>query len=260
MNSMSKQRRFLAILGSLFLSSLSITSGQTLSSIDFTPLEGTAWGDSTVRLNIGNGLGMGTVTFSSINGGAFANAATPFAYNAPPYSSYNGPTTLGSGALFSPAFESVFTILPSSNAGLSGFSMTITLDTGAFTYGSVFSARSLGRNDTLGRYQYVSPVSGLGVADTAQLPTDGGSSADWALLDSGLNLYGAASNTAASKGFALPISGNSFTVEFLTTTNYQPGGVAFTVATAPALPVPEPSSFILVGIASAFCLRRSRRA
>lgn len=256
------------IAATCLIASISSMQAQTLTSIDFTPLEGSAWGDSIVRLDFGAGMGMGTIAFSSINGGAFGNGLTPFPYNAAPYSVYNGSTTLGNGALFSPTAESAFSILSGSTTGLSGFSMTVTLDSGVFTAGSVFSVRSLGLNTSLNAFQYLSAVSGLGPPDTAQLPTDGLSNADWALIDAsqssysqslaGLTLYGAAADTGASRGLALEITGNSFTADFLITPNYQSfesGGMAFTIATAP---VPEPSSAVFLGLGALFWLRRHR--
>jgi hypothetical protein len=233
-------------------------SAQVLESIDLNPIDSTSWNDASVRVNFG-AAGPATISFSSINGGAFANAVTPFEYNAAPYSAYNGPTALSNGALFSPTQESVFTVQPGSAPGLAGFTMTVTLDSGSFDSGSMFSVRSLGRlND---RYQYFNPGAGLGAPDSVQLPTDGSGAPDMVLIDSALNLYGAAANTGASKGLAFGITGSSsFTASFLSTSGYQPGGVAFTFVVPQ--PVPEPSTYALLfaGLAAVVYVARRRSA
>lgn len=234
-----------------------MAQAQTLQSIDFTPLEGTAWGDSTVRLDFG-AAGMGTVTFTGINGGAYHNSQAPGPYNVAPYSSYQGPTTLSDGSIFSPSQEAFFTTLPSTNAGLSGFNMTVTLDSGVFADGSVFSARSFGANANGTDFQYLQPVSGLAAPDSVQLPSDGGNQQDMVLLDALNNLYGAAATTSASRGLAFDIQGGSFSVNFLTTTNYQPGGQAMTIVT-PIAAVPEPSAALLACLGGVLIRTRRRR-
>jgi hypothetical protein len=240
------------IIGILFAASavgglLEDVHAQNLNSIDFTPVDGTSWASSpsSVRLNFGEGIGYGTVTFSDINGGSFGYVLAPFAYNAAPYSSYNGPTTLSSGAVFAPESELIFTINPGSGAGLAGFEMTVTLDSGNFTDGSVFSARSLGRSGD--NSQYLMLGSGLSSPDSVQLPTDGSGSSDLGLVDPAQSLYGPVSNGGASKGLAYGISGNSFTASFLTTTGYQPGGVALTIATPTAVPEPTAAALLCLG-------------
>lgn len=236
------------------LSSLEGASGQQLNSINFTPVDSTTWASSpsSVRLDFGEGLGYGTVSFTNVNGGSMGYYQAPFPYNAPPYSSYNGPTALSSGAVFAPDSELVFTINPGSATELSGFTMTVTLDSGNFTDGSVFSARSLGRNGD--NSQYLLPGNGLSTPDSVQLPTDGAGNVDLVLADPLQGLYGPTSNTGASNGLAFGISGNSFTASFLTTPGYQPGGVALTIAT----PVPEPTAAALMCLGTFALLRRRR--
>ena len=107
--------------------------------------------------------------------------------------------------------------------------------------------------------QYLRIESGLAPPDSVQLPTDGVGSADLVLIDSATQLYGPAGNGGASKGLAFDIVGNSFSVSFLTTQNYQPGGEAMTIATPVA--VPEPSGAVLIGMLGiATLIRRRRRA
>lgn len=245
----------------VLLASVSFLPAQTLTSVDFNPIEGTTWADSSVRLDFGD-LGLGTVTFTPINGGGFQvpPGGAPFPYNAAPYSAYSGSTTLSNGAIFSPTQEVVFNILPSDATGLAGFNMKVTLDSGAFTDGSVFSVRSLAYTDD--RFQYLQLVDGLGSPDSTQLPTDGLNNPDMVLVDADRKLYGPSPTSAtthgAASGLAFGINGgNTFSVNLLSTTGYQPGGVALTIALAP---IPEPSAALL-GVASlgGFALIRRRR-
>lgn len=237
----------------VFAASVSVLPAQTLTSIDFTPIDGTSWGDSTVRVDFGPGMGTGTLTFTPINLGYLQIDSVPYPYNELDWSLYNGPTTLSDGSIFAPTEEINFRILPSDEEGLSGFRMTVTLDEGNFTDGSVFSVRSLGRNEA--ESQYLNLVSGLELPDPTQLPTDGTGSPELVLISDGL--YGPATNGAASYGLAFDISGGTFTVDLLASRNFQPGGVAMTIATAP---VPEPSAVLsgVVGVGF-LCLRRRRR-
>lgn len=259
-----KLTRALVACSAVLAATVSVLPAQTLTSIDFNALEGTSWADvinTPLRLNFGD-LGMGTVTITSVNGGSFGYipGGAPFPYNSPPYSTYSDPTTLSNGSIFSPTEEVVFTILPSFEEGLSGFTMTVTLDEGNFTDGSVFSVRSLAYSGT--DSQYFQPVEGIGQPDPTQLPSDGSDNPDLVLADAGLNLYApsptAESEHGASSGLAFVINGgNSFTVNLLTSSGYEPGAVAFTIATAP---IPEPSA-VLSGVASIgfLCMVRRRR-
>ncbi|RYD41149.1 MAG: hypothetical protein EOP85_13145, partial [Verrucomicrobiaceae bacterium] len=71
-----------------------------LQSIDLTAKEQTNWATSTVRLDFGPGVGMGSISFSSVNSGYFQTDGVPSPYNASPYSSYDGPTTLSNGDVY----------------------------------------------------------------------------------------------------------------------------------------------------------------
>lgn len=244
----------LTLLGSLPILT-SAVSAQTLESINFSPLEGTSWSSGDpVRLYFGQEHGMGTVTISSVNGGSFSNALTPYSYNLT--SPYNGPTTLSDGRIFAPTSESVFSIVSNpSSSDLSGFSITVQLDSGSFAPGSVFSLRSLGTRGNSS--QYFQPGAGIGSPDSVALPTDAVNPPALVLVDSVNNLYAPASNTAASAGLAFNVSGNSFTGNFLSTAGYQPGGVAFTIAVPQA--IPEPSAAMLLLPCAAFAFRRRRQ-
>lgn len=244
----------------LLLCSLAILKNdaysQILESIDFTPILGTAWGNSVVRLNIEN-HGLATVTFTPINEGSWIGPGRPVTvgpYNYAPYSSYSGPTELSDGTIFSPSQEVFFSTIPSSQTGLAGFNMTVTLDEGTFAEGSVFSARSFGKTGS--NSQYLQIVSGLLSPDVTQLPTDGATGQKLILIDPAQQLYGPDSDLGASAGLAYGIDGGSFSVNFLTTQGYQPGGQAFTIAA----PVPEPSAMFLVALSGvALTLRRRSR-
>src|SRR6478609_5085556 len=101
--------RFLPVIVTMLSAPLTGSAAVTLTSIDYTAQEGTNWGNSTVRLNFGS-LGMGTVTFTSVNSGYYSIVAANAAYNAAPYSSYSGPTTLSNGDIYAPGTEVVFAI------------------------------------------------------------------------------------------------------------------------------------------------------
>lgn len=107
-------------------------------------------------------------------------------------------------------------------------------------------------------FQYLQVVSGLAAPDSVQLPSDGNNQQNLVLLDAPNNLYGAAGATGASKGLAFDIQGGSFSVNFLTTTNYQPGGQTLTIAT-PVAVVPEPSAALMACLAGVFIRFRRRR-
>lgn len=229
---------------------------QVLSSIDFTPIEDSAWGGSSVRLDFGEGNGLGTITFEALNGGSFGLVVAGGDYNLAPYGSYQGPTTLSNGAIFSPSQEVVFTTNFASGVLDSGFRMTVTLDSGlAFTEGSVFSARSLGLTAD-GGYQELRLVSGLAAAYDTRLPTDDlwGPPPDF--IETSTGVYQPGSVGGNSQGRAFEITGSSFVVEFVG--NYNAGGNAFTIATAP---VPEPSAAFSIGLVGMFALLcRKRRS
>lgn len=232
--------------------SVSSLSAQTLTSIDFTPLEGTSWGESSVRLDFGDGIGLGTVSFSSLNSGGYTIVAPGTPYNAAPYSSYNGPTTLGNGAIFNPAEEVIFRIQPGGSPGLSGFRMTVALDSGMFPEGSVFAIRSLGLN-AAGAYQSLTLVSGLESADSVQLPSDDAWGTPPDFVETGIGVYQAASVGSNAKGRAFEINGGSFTVDLVG--NYVGGGEAFTIAVAP-VPEPTPLALGIAGLGGFLLLRR----
>lgn len=233
--------------------SLPVSVGaQTLSSIGFTPLAGTSWSGSSVRLNFGAELGMGTVTFQQIGSGGFEVVSAGTTYNDSQFSSDNGPTDLGGGLLFAPSQEVVFRTLPGSGPDPGGFRMTVSLDEGTFAEGSVFSLRSIGRNTT-GGYQTLTLVSGLSAAYPVQLPTDDVWGPPPDLVETSPGVYQTVAAGSNSKGRAFGINGGSFTVDLVG--NYLGGGEAFTIA----VPVPEPSGLALVSIGIAGVMLRRKR-
>lgn len=261
---MKNATRALVASCAVFTASVSSLSAQTLTNIDYTAQSGTTWNDASVRLDFGNGIGMGTITFQSINGGSFDEVQANAPYNAAPYSTYNGSTTLSGGAIFAPEEEVIFRILPNSSAvGLSGFLMTVALDSGMFPAGSMFSIRSLGFQNAT-NYQQLALVSGLQAADPVRLPTDDAwPNGEPDLVESSTGVYTvdrgpdpSLTNHSNSLGRAFAITGNSFSVQMLSTSSYIGGGEAFTIVT----PVPEPSA-VISGIAGlgAMCLVRRRR-
>lgn len=226
---------------------------QILTSIDYTPQEGTNWGNPTVRLNFGDGIGMGTISFQSINGGYYSPVSFNAPYNAAPYSSYSGSTLLSNGATYSPSSEVVFAIRQTV-AGFGGFRMTVSLDSGDFPEHSVFGIRSLGQNAS-GNFQSLTLLSGLSPADSVRLPTDDvwGPPPDFAdTVTPGVYVPTSVGSNALGRAFE--INGNSFSVDLVG--NYYGGGEAFTISVAP---VPEGSSATLA-LAGIFglCLRRRR--
>ncbi|TLD72508.1 hypothetical protein FEM03_00060 [Phragmitibacter flavus] len=221
----------------------SASSQQIVETVDFAPLEGTAWGsrDLTVRVNFGEGIGLGTLTFTGINGGFFAV----------PNADYKGETLAGydleNGSVLNRTEEVTFSIrsdAPPPVGELMGFNLTVTLDSGVFPTGSVFLTRSL--DWTPDFRQYLELDQGLGSPTNANLPTDFGNTVfSRPLVEISPGLFSVTELDTYSLGKAFPILGNGFSVNFLTTASSR-AGLAFSIAVAPVAAVPEPSAALLV--------------
>lgn len=210
-----------------------------------------------IHVNLGNGLGTGTISFISINSGQFQVGATRLTAE-----TYDD-RLLSNGDILNITEETSFSIrmsIPGAEDNLRGFRMTITLDEGVFPDGSLFIPRSLDyRSD--GNRQRIQLVSGLGDPYSDNLPSDTsvGAGATGVLTEISPGVYAPDIMGSVSQGkpFAILSNTNSFTVDFLSNLTYG-GGVAMTVATPL---IPEPSSALLFSAASlGFVLRRQRRA
>ncbi|MBX3741102.1 MAG: PEP-CTERM sorting domain-containing protein [Akkermansiaceae bacterium] len=206
--------------------------------------------DNVLTLDFGNGLGTGSITFTSINNGFFAPGAIN--YTGEPYEAelLNGDTLHRDN-------ETTFSLRATApdHPGLQGFTMSVALDEGMFPAGSVFLIRSLD-NRPDGNIQRIELVSGL-EAPTADIhPSDFGG-ATGTLIEISPGMYASDAVGSVSRGAIIPIkaTGNSFTVNFLANSSYN-GGIAFAIATPV---VPEPTAGLLAGIAGLGLAFRRRR-
>lgn len=248
----------ISIILTAALSASHVAHSQTLTNIDYTPVDGTSWNaapssagpytttSTSVRLDFGEGIGLGTISFDPINSGwwQLRNPNNSYAYS---------PTTLSTGALFAPTEEVILSLRSNPGAdATAGVMITVTLDSGSFPEGSMFSIRSLARGDT--GFQQITLLSGLSSADPVQLPSDSGPpSPELVETSPGSGIYAPAVNTGASAGRAFGITGSSFSVAY--TGNYNGGAEAFNIV----VPVPEPSGAILLGLSGLTTLVRRRR-
>ncbi|MEZ0387195.1 MAG: PEP-CTERM sorting domain-containing protein [Verrucomicrobium sp.] len=248
-----------ACVAALNLSSTVLAQPQ-LQTVDYySPVQGN-WNTpmaGPIRLDLGNGLGMGTITFTSLNGGSILTQAVGNTTD-----SYD--QMLGNGTSLSYDQEINFRIgVGPDPAFLSGFRMTVTLDQGTFGAGSLFLVRSLdwwnNNPENPNVKQFFDHSYDLGTPYADVLPTDSlyGPEVKGLLANDGNGIYSAASVNSVTYGTAFPISStsNTFAVQFYTNIAYT-GAIAMTIAT----PIPEPASGLLVLAAGVvFTLYRRRR-
>ncbi len=224
-----------------------------LYTVDMSNVLTGAWSsspDNSLTLDFGNGLGTGSITFASINGGYFAPGAIN--YTGEPYEGL-----LLSGNTLHRDNETTFSLrgTPIESDDLLGFSMTVKLDEGLFPAGSVLLIRSLD-NRADGNIQRIQLGSGLDAPTGDILPSDFGL-ATGNIVEISPGTYASDTVGSVSQGAVIPIKadGNSFTVNFLANSSYN-GGIAFALATPV---VPEPTVGLLTGIAGLGLVFRRRR-
>ncbi|QJE98485.1 PEP-CTERM sorting domain-containing protein [Luteolibacter luteus] len=207
---------------------------------------------------------MGTIQVTSFGGGSgefFPTNPESFGglgYSVTDTTLSNGDTLhLDSAIVFSPHNASA------ASGGLSGFSITFTLDSGTFAIGDVFGAGSLDYRSGNNRHTYFQPGSSFGGVEsgTIPVPADGSASLLPVAGTEGLANGPLYTATGGTSELPLVVSGfgffrltentNSFTTYFTSTGS--PQGVALTFA------VPEPSGALLGSVGGVMLLLRRRK-